>query len=72
VSFEGLNNVWLGQIAILSPVRGPPLPAGFLRLLGLYGGPGNDVLNGGTGTDSADGGPNFDTCNAETETNCET
>ena len=39
---------------------------------GLYGGPGNDVLNGGSGTDSADGGPNFDACvNVETEINCE-
>jgi PKD repeat protein len=37
----------------------------------LGGGTGNDRLDGSSGIDRADGGPDFDTCNAETETNCE-
>jgi len=37
----------------------------------MLGDAGNDVVSGSTGIDSADGGPNTDTCDAETETNCE-
>jgi len=38
----------------------------------ILGGAGDDHLEGGGGgTDSANGGSDFDTCDAETVTNCE-
>ena len=37
----------------------------------LKGGNGKDILIGDAGIDFANGGPNIDTCDAETETNCE-
>ncbi len=37
----------------------------------LRGGNGKDILVGNAGMDSANGGPNIDTCDAESETNCE-
>lgn len=37
----------------------------------LKGGAGDDILIGGAGIDLANGGPNSDTCDAESEFNCE-